>query len=242
MTEWRKRKRMAMDMIDGVLEEYPKTKKALLEDIGVETDEMVGVSLLRRFFLGHRRNMLFLFACALLAFVNPGFADRELKCLVCRSLAEELKDEIAKADPKKKIDVGTGRLSSNGDVKTNVVPYLRSTVHMLDLLENVCSVFDDYIEGTYRDTNERAVVKIMINGAMNPDFSRVEPKLKSDLNKGLKFYCETIVEEFDEAIIRIYGKVNETADEARELCTDEARFCDQDGNDVDQDSEEKDEL
>ena len=37
--EWRKRKRMAMDIVNTVLEGYPKTKKQFLEEVGVETDE-----------------------------------------------------------------------------------------------------------------------------------------------------------------------------------------------------------
>ncbi|XP_072038492.1 homologous-pairing protein 2 homolog [Amphiura filiformis] len=37
--EWRKRKRMATDVVNAILEGYPKTKKQLFEDIGLETDE-----------------------------------------------------------------------------------------------------------------------------------------------------------------------------------------------------------
>ncbi|XP_067145277.1 homologous-pairing protein 2 homolog [Centruroides vittatus] len=44
LKEWRKRKRMACDILETVLEGYPKGKKALLEEIGVETDEDADVS------------------------------------------------------------------------------------------------------------------------------------------------------------------------------------------------------
>ncbi|XP_019731328.1 homologous-pairing protein 2 homolog [Hippocampus comes] len=37
--EWRKRKRLASDMMDSILEGYPKSKKEFLEEVGVETDE-----------------------------------------------------------------------------------------------------------------------------------------------------------------------------------------------------------
>ncbi|KFM71210.1 hypothetical protein X975_03617, partial [Stegodyphus mimosarum] len=37
--EWQKRKRLANDMIDAILEGYPKSKKELLEELSVETDE-----------------------------------------------------------------------------------------------------------------------------------------------------------------------------------------------------------
>uniref|UniRef100_A0A3P8TI13 PSMC3 interacting protein n=1 Tax=Amphiprion percula TaxID=161767 RepID=A0A3P8TI13_AMPPE len=37
--EWRKRKRLASDMINAILEGYPKSKKEFLDEAGVETDE-----------------------------------------------------------------------------------------------------------------------------------------------------------------------------------------------------------
>ncbi|XP_062294726.1 homologous-pairing protein 2 homolog isoform X2 [Scomber scombrus] len=37
--EWRKRKRLASDMINAILEGYPKSKKEFLDEVGVETDE-----------------------------------------------------------------------------------------------------------------------------------------------------------------------------------------------------------
>ncbi|KAM4598675.1 homologous-pairing protein 2 homolog isoform 2-T2 [Polymixia lowei] len=37
--EWKKRKRLASDMISAILEGYPKSKKQFLEEVGVETDE-----------------------------------------------------------------------------------------------------------------------------------------------------------------------------------------------------------
>jgi len=44
VNEWKKRKRMATSMIDMILEGYPKPKKALIEEIGIETDEDMKVS------------------------------------------------------------------------------------------------------------------------------------------------------------------------------------------------------
>ncbi|XP_037955331.1 homologous-pairing protein 2 homolog isoform X1 [Teleopsis dalmanni] len=38
----RKRKRICNDMLDAIMEGYPKSKKALIDDIGIETDEAVG--------------------------------------------------------------------------------------------------------------------------------------------------------------------------------------------------------
>lgn len=41
--EYRKRKRMCTNILDSIMENCPKTKKALYEEIGIETDEDVGM-------------------------------------------------------------------------------------------------------------------------------------------------------------------------------------------------------
>ncbi|XP_062517615.1 homologous-pairing protein 2 homolog [Corticium candelabrum] len=41
--EWRKRKRMVMDVVNSIMEGYPKSKKHLYEEVGIETDEDCGV-------------------------------------------------------------------------------------------------------------------------------------------------------------------------------------------------------
>ncbi|NWR24525.1 HOP2 protein, partial [Emberiza fucata] len=43
--EWRRRKRMATELLDAILEGYPKSKKQFFEEVGIETDEDHGVEL-----------------------------------------------------------------------------------------------------------------------------------------------------------------------------------------------------
>ncbi|XP_037090991.1 homologous-pairing protein 2 homolog [Pollicipes pollicipes] len=43
--EWRKRKRITNDIVDAIMEGYPKKKKDLYEEVGLETDQDVGVTL-----------------------------------------------------------------------------------------------------------------------------------------------------------------------------------------------------
>lgn len=43
--QWRKRKRMTSDLMNAVLEGYPKTKKQFLDEVGIETDEDCKVTL-----------------------------------------------------------------------------------------------------------------------------------------------------------------------------------------------------
>ncbi|KAF9423353.1 hypothetical protein HW555_001162 [Spodoptera exigua] len=46
LKEYRKRKRICNDMLEAVLEGYPKSKKNLLEELCIETDEMVDFKLM----------------------------------------------------------------------------------------------------------------------------------------------------------------------------------------------------
>ena len=46
--QWKKRKRMASDVLDSVLEGWPKSKQALFDEIGVDTDESAGVTIPKR--------------------------------------------------------------------------------------------------------------------------------------------------------------------------------------------------
>ncbi|XP_074117705.1 homologous-pairing protein 2 homolog [Sminthopsis crassicaudata] len=43
--EWKKRKRMATELFDAILEGYPKSKKQFFEEVGIETDEDYNVVL-----------------------------------------------------------------------------------------------------------------------------------------------------------------------------------------------------
>uniref|UniRef100_H2ZD74 Homologous-pairing protein 2 homolog n=1 Tax=Ciona savignyi TaxID=51511 RepID=H2ZD74_CIOSA len=45
--QWRKRKRMTSDLMNAVLEGYPKSKKLFLEEVGIETDEICGVTVFK---------------------------------------------------------------------------------------------------------------------------------------------------------------------------------------------------
>lgn len=41
LKEYKKRKRLCMDVINAIMEGYPKPKKTLIEEVGIETDEDV---------------------------------------------------------------------------------------------------------------------------------------------------------------------------------------------------------
>ena len=45
VNEWRKRKRMCDAVVDAIMESYPKSKRILVDDMGIEIDEDAGVKL-----------------------------------------------------------------------------------------------------------------------------------------------------------------------------------------------------
>ncbi|XP_067003665.1 protein seele [Anabrus simplex] len=167
---------------------------------------------------------------------------KDLRCLVCRAVVEEIENIIQKVDPRKKVDVGSYRLDSDGNQKHKTVPYARSEVHLTEVMDTVCNKMDDYVRATYKSSGELTILKLITEaGTMNPDMSRVDIIQDSDLNKSLKFYCDGIVEENDDAILKFFGKNEENID--IKLCTDYAKLCSQSISDhEDYEFEAKDEL
>ncbi|XP_046420293.1 protein seele isoform X2 [Neodiprion fabricii] len=149
---------------------------------------------------------------------------KQLQCLVCRTTMDELEAEIAKIDPSVSIDVGNYRLDANGNVKQKSIPLARSEVHISDMLDSICAKLDDYVRATYKSTGQLTLLRIMDpTGGMNPDISKVDIVQDGDLNKSLKFYCEGIVDEFEDDIVQLFSKGTKDIDV--KVCTDVANFC-----------------
>uniref|UniRef100_V5ID81 Putative conserved secreted protein n=1 Tax=Ixodes ricinus TaxID=34613 RepID=V5ID81_IXORI len=74
--------------------------------------------------------ILFRLHCSFLSttsLCNPTM--KEIKCEVCRALVKESVDLIAKADPKKRIPVGSFRLRADGTQEQKAVLYAGSETH-----------------------------------------------------------------------------------------------------------------
>lgn len=142
--------------------------------------------------------------CVIALFVNAISAtpkSKVVKCAVCNSLVTELHAAIDKEDPRKRINVGSYRIDADGKQKLSSVKYAGSEMHMMDVLETVCENFKDYAQARHKETGKLEAIKLVINGAMNPRFSEYEMVQDPDLNKGLNFHCEAIVEDFEDEII-----------------------------------------
>jgi len=182
--------------------------------------------------------LLVVFPHSVLAYVDP----KNVRCLVCRTVVEEIDNAIQRVDPKRTVEVGSYRLDSMGNQQQKTVPYARSEMYLTEVFETVCSKMDDYVRATYKTSGELTLLPIIgRDGQMNPDLNHVDIVQDSDLNKSLKFYCEGIVEEFEENILRLFGADVDNID--IKLCSNEAKLCSHMESDMDDyEFEDRDEL
>ncbi|XP_076043517.1 canopy family protein seele isoform X3 [Oratosquilla oratoria] len=149
-------------------------------------------------------------------------------------LVEGKKSNKVKVDSNRKVESGSFRIDSKGNQKPASKKYAGSELHMVEVLETVCKRFDDYAQAVHKTTGRLTVMQLVINGAMNPNFGDYELKQDSELNRSLEFYCNGMVEEYEEDITALYGENPEIGkkDLQKVLCNEMADLC----------SEQKEEL
>lgn len=74
-------------------------------------------------------------------------------------------------------------------------------LHMMELMETVCESMKDYAQARHKETGRLEAIRLVVDGAMNPRFSEYEMVQDPDLNKGLEFHCNTLVEEFEDELV-----------------------------------------
>uniref|UniRef100_A0A8D8YJA4 Protein canopy homolog 2 n=1 Tax=Cacopsylla melanoneura TaxID=428564 RepID=A0A8D8YJA4_9HEMI len=114
----------------------------------------------------------------------------EVKCLVCYSVIDEIQANITKTKPKLKTNVGGYQLDNEGNMQSKQVLYSHSTLHLSEVMDNVCNVMEDYVKAVDKKTGELIIMPLVINGAMNPRMGEVDMIQDPDLNKNIKYYCE----------------------------------------------------
>ncbi|XP_003394069.1 protein seele [Bombus terrestris] len=174
-------------------------------------------------------------------FVKTAEIDNKLlKCLVCRSTVKEIEEELAKIDPSREIEIGNYRLDAQGNAIHKKIPLAQSEVHISDILDNICEKMSDYVRATYKSNGQLTILNLMSpSGSMNPEMSKVDIIQDGDLNKSLKYYCEGIVEEFEDSMISLF--IRKENDIKEQLCTNVSKLCNStDLNKDDEDNEEND--
>jgi len=166
---------------------------------------------------------------------------QELRCLVCKATLNELSIAIKKIDPARKVDVGGYRLDAEGNIKQKQVSQAKSEIHLSELADEVCERMDDYVRAAWKDTGKLTILKLIdANGRMNLDMSRVDIIQDDDLNKSLKYYCEGIVEEYEDNIIHHFKNDSDNID--FRVCSEEAKLCEEslpEPDDEDDDDEDR---
>jgi len=153
------------------------------------------------------------------------FSPENLKCLVCKSLVDEIEHRINKVDPRKKVEVGTFRLNGDGEQKRNLIPFARSQEHLMDVVDEVCKAFEDYAQATYKASGKPTIIRIVTHeGNMNPVMGEVDMVPDEDLNTRLKFYCENIVEDMEDDIMEIFAQETIKHPDV-EMCGKRSELC-----------------
>lgn len=166
------------------------------------------------------------FCLALVACVQAGqkIDPTELKCLVCEKTLEEVQVLLSKVDPDLKVDAGGYRLDSDGNVNRKQVSQATSEIYLSELLEEVCGKMDDYVRATWKTSGGLTLIKLIEDGKMTPLMDKVDIIQDGDLNKSLKYYCETLVEELEDVIVKNLAEGADNID--IKVCSIAAGYCD----------------
>lgn len=166
-----------------------------------------------------------LILCVLLSFsglLQGARQTQDIRCGACRALVDEMEWAIAQVDPKKMIQTGSFRINPDGSQSTKDVPFARSEGHLLELMEGVCEKMKDYGESSDPVTNRKSYVRFTARDGASEVVSNVS--YDSRVASGLKFACETIVEQNEDEIIEFFA--HETDNIKDRLCSKRTDLCD----------------
>ncbi|CAL9705046.1 unnamed protein product [Knipowitschia caucasica] len=146
---------------------------------------------------------------------------QDVRCGACRALVDEMEWAISQVDPKKTVQTGSFRINPDGSQSIREVPLARSEGNLLDLLEVVCERMEDY--GEVSDSSERKTY-IRIKSRSGDGLDLSEATLDSRVSAGLKFACETIVEQHEDEMIEFFSHEMENVKD--HLCSRRTDLCD----------------
>ncbi|XP_068145653.1 protein seele [Drosophila tropicalis] len=169
-----------------------------------------------------------LLICCLVALAQGySFTSKEVKCHVCKAVVTELEEAIAKEDANKKVDVSGFRLDAQGNSISKRVLLIKSEMFLTELMEKICDKMDDYLKATYKSNNKFTLLKMIVNGKMNPESSLVDFVQDGDLNKSLGHFCNEILEEHEEAFLNAFQAQEVGSDLDIKICSEHAKYCDE---------------
>lgn len=165
------------------------------------------------------------------------FDSKLLKCLVCRATVNEFAWAIMRVDPKKMVDTGGWRINAEGDNKRLVIPYARSQTHLMEVAETVCKDnFEEYAQAKWKKNGKPTIIRLQTHtGNMNSDIGKVDIVPDDDLNKSLKFHCESTIEEAEDHFLEIFSGLEDIEESLPryidEICLTRTNFCQESAKD-----------
>lgn len=147
----------------------------------------------------------------------------QLKCEVCRRLVEQIKSNVSSVDPSRVVQVANFRLDGNGDQPKKTVPLAQSQMYLTEVMDSVCQMMNDYVRATFKNNGSLIVMPLLLDGKMNPLMSMVDVVQDSDLNKSLQYYCDDIVNDIEDDIIRLIK--SEDNQVIYSICTKVTQLC-----------------
>ncbi|XP_073811366.1 canopy family protein seele [Musca autumnalis] len=170
------------------------------------------------------------------------FTTQDVKCHVCKAVISEIEEEVSKVNPNKKIDVSGFRLDADGNAVAKSVPMAKSELFLSEVMDKVCEKMDDYLRATYKKTGKFTLLKIMIDGKMNPESSEVDFVQDDDLNKSLGHYCLEFIENYEDVVMKYFKEENLNENLDIKICSEESEYCNDGPVQEEYEFDEKDEL
>ncbi|XP_034477358.1 protein seele [Drosophila innubila] len=155
------------------------------------------------------------------------FTSKEVKCHVCKATVQELEEAISKEDAKKMVDVSGFRLDASGNSVTKRVRFIKSEMYLTELMEKICDKMDDYLKATYKSNNKFTLLKMIVDGKMNPESSLVDFVQDGDLNKSLGHFCLEVLEDNEETFLKAFQAEELGNDLDIKICSEQAKYCDE---------------
>lgn len=148
----------------------------------------------------------------------------ELRCEVCCRLVEEIQHNVSAVDPSLVVQVANFRLDGDGNQPKRTMPLAQSQMYLTEVMDSVCEKMEDYVRATFKANGSLVVMPLLVGGQMNPLMSDVNLVQDSDLNKSLQYYCEDIVNDIEDDIVRIM-KSKDIDHAVHSICTKITQLC-----------------
>lgn len=147
-------------------------------------------------------------------------------CGACIALMEDMKIQISSVEKGKKLQVGSSRIELDGSRKVKEVPYSTSDLFLIDELERICNAMHYYGETT-NSKGDKIIIRTSSYDGTSISMKNVRKDHK--LTSILQYACDTIIEEHEDAILRILKTFhNEKSEVEKEICVTETAICSED--------------